>query len=202
MKITSAEFVTSAPTLKEAPVWNLPEIALLGRSNVGKSSFINQLVQRKNLAKTSNTPGKTRLMNFYTINNRFAFVDLPGYGYAKVSKAMQSQWQKHLEAYLQKRAQLVLAVLLLDARHGPQPNDIQMLHWLVHQDIPTVLVLTKVDKIPRNLLEKQVQQATRLLGVGDGQVFPFSAQTGWGKDAIWSCLSDHLETRTVESPTL
>lgn len=193
MKLAKAEYVTSAPTLQEAPPWNLPEIVLVGRSNVGKSSFINTLVNRKNLAKTSNTPGKTRLMNFYKVNDRFAFVDLPGYGYAKVSKAMQAQWQKQLTRYLEKRPNLVLVIQLIDARHGPQESDRQMFSWLMHHQKPTLVVLTKADKISRSDLGKQVQATGKGLGISPDQVLPFSAETGWGKDAVLSCLGDYMD---------
>lgn len=194
IKIASAAFVTSAPSLKEAPTWTLPEIAMVGRSNVGKSSFINTLVGRKNLAKTSNTPGKTRLINFYEINEAFSLVDLPGYGYAKVSKTMQAQWQRDLQTYLEKRRNLILVIQLIDARHGPQDSDEQMLAWLEHREIPTVLVLTKADKISRNDLGKQVQQTAKKLELRPDQVFTFSAETGWGKDAFLSFLGDYLKT--------
>lgn len=194
VKIQSAQFITSAPSIKEAPVWALPEIALVGRSNVGKSSFINAVLGRKNLAKTSNTPGKTRLLNFYEINQQFAFVDLPGYGYAKVSKTMQMQWQKHFQVYLQKRQNLVLVIQLIDARHEPQTSDQQMLSWLQERDIPVIVVLTKMDKIPRSDLSKQVQQAAKHLKLHPDQIFTFSAETGWGKDAFGSFLSEYLKT--------
>jgi GTP-binding protein len=195
-KITSAEFVTSAPSLKEAPPWSLPEIVMVGRSNVGKSSLINTLVNRKGLAKTSNTPGKTRLMNFYKINERFAFVDLPGYGYARVSKTMQAQWKKQLTSYMEKRKNLVLVIQLIDSRHGPQESDEQMLAWLNQQNLPVVLVMTKGDKISRTELAKQEQAAVKKLGISPDNILTFSAQTGYGKDALLSCLGHYLETVT------
>lgn len=193
LKIHSAEFITSAPSLNQAPDWALPEIAMVGRSNVGKSRFINALAGRKNLAKTSNTPGKTRLINFYNINGRFALVDLPGYGYAKVSKMMQAQWQKHLQNFLEKRRNLMLVIQLIDARHGPQDSDEQMLSWLEHQDIPVVLVLTKADKISRNELAQQVQKAAERLGLKAEQIFTFSAVTGWGRDPVLAFLDQYLK---------
>jgi GTP-binding protein len=193
LKITSAEFETSAPSLKEAPPWSLVEIAMVGRSNVGKSSFINALTGRKNLAKTSNTPGKTRLINFYKINDSFAFVDLPGYGYAKVSKAMQSQWQKHLQAYLEKRENLKLVIQLIDTRHVPQESDIQMIEWLLYQQIPIAVVLTKADKISRNDLAKHVRKACTVLQLDQDQVLTFSAETGWGKEKILKFLGQFLQ---------
>jgi GTP-binding protein len=193
MKILSAEYVISAPSIKEAPDWSLPEIAMVGRSNVGKSSLINRLTGRKKLAQTSNTPGKTRLMNFYNINNTLSLVDLPGYGYAKVSKTMQANWQKHFQIYLSKRKNLTLVIQLIDARHGPQALDEQMLSWLESHNLPVILVLTKVDKISRNDLGKQVALTAKELGLSPDQVFTFSAETGWGKDALWSFLGDYLK---------
>lgn len=156
LKITEANFITSAPSLKECPTWTLPEIAMVGRSNVGKSSLINKLTNRKGLAKTSNTPGKTRLINFYEINKTFSLVDLPGYGYAKVSHSIQATWQKNLETYLSKRDNLMLIIQLIDARHGPQPNDLQMAAWLASQRLPVLVVMTKVDKLSKNDLSKQL----------------------------------------------
>ncbi len=194
-KVQSAAFITSAPTLSQCPDWELPEIAMVGRSNVGKSSLINCLLNRKNLAKTSNTPGKTRLINFYRITSsvgEFALVDLPGYGYAKVSKAMQQDWDRHMTAFLQKRSNLVGALQLIDARHAPQPADLQMLAWLRAQEILFKVVLTKVDKISRNDSQKQVVICAKALGVSAGEVIVFSAETGFGKDALWGVLADML----------
>ncbi len=192
LKIQNAKFITSAPSIKEAPEWELPEIAMVGRSNVGKSSFINALTNRKNLAKTSNTPGKTRLMNFYEIDSHFALVDLPGYGYAKVSKTMQEQWQKNFQVYLKKRRQLVLVIQLIDSRHGPQESDEQMLSWLEKNDIPVILVLTKIDKISRNDVEKHCLASAKAIGLDRDQVFTFSAETKWGKDQMLSFLGEYL----------
>ncbi len=194
MRITQSEFVTSAPTIKEAPTWMFPEIAMVGRSNVGKSSLINMLTNRKNLAKTSNTPGKTRLINFYKINDDFSLVDLPGYGYAKVSKTMQEQWQRHLQTYLRKRENLKLVIQLIDARHGPQSSDEQMLSWLEHNEIPTIIILTKIDKISRSEIQKSIQAAARQLGLKPDQIFAVSAETGWGKEALLGFLGEYLSS--------
>jgi len=191
-RIVQAEYVTSAPTIKEAPVWEFLEIAMVGRSNVGKSSLINTLTDRKNLAKTSNTPGKTRLLNFYRINETFSLVDLPGYGYAKVSKTMQAMWQKQFEIFLRKRPNLILVVQLIDGRHGVQPNDRQMFDWLKSHELPTALVITKGDKLSGNEVQKTVSQVVKELQVDRGLVFAVSAKTGMGKPAFLKFLGDYL----------
>lgn len=164
MNIHVAEFITSAPSLAQAPErGDLPEIALVGRSNVGKSSLINCLTGRKNLAKTSNTPGKTRLINYYLVDNTWFLVDLPGYGYARVSKTEQARWQKSLETFLRQNPRLRLIFLLIDGRHGMQPNDIQMADWLAYHALPTRVVFTKADKaVKRDLLAHQRAAADRL----------------------------------------
>lgn len=200
LKITSAEFITSAPSIKEAPSWELPEIALVGRSNVGKSSFINTLLNRKQLAKTSNTPGKTRLLNFYEINHTFAFVDLPGYGYAKVSKTMQAQWQKNFQVYLKQRQNLVLVIQLIDSRLEPQVSDKSMLEWLKANDIPVIIVLTKVDKISRNDLGKHVARTAKVLELERSQITTFSAETGWGKEESLSFVDQYLDMVAAHRP--
>lgn len=150
MKITKAKFLTSAPTIKECPELNLPEFALIGRSNVGKSSFINALVNINGLAKTSNTPGKTKLINLFSINDNFIFADLPGYGYAKVSGKVQNQWQKSLEKYLLERKSIVSLIQLIDSRHPIQQNDFQMAEWIKYNKLHCFVVATKVDQISRS----------------------------------------------------
>jgi GTP-binding protein len=207
--IIEAKFLTSAPTL--ALTLPLPkgwgEVAFLGRSNVGKSSLINALLGRKQLAKTSNTPGKTRLMNFYQVETKdragsglktlgqWFWVDLPGYGYAKVSKTMQAEWQKHLEDYLQNRGSLSQVWLLIDSRHGLQPNDALMVEWLAHNAISTRLVLTKTDYVKQAQLAEhravlQNMQAQLLGGVTeDNQPLAFSAKTGQGKPQLWQAMN-------------
>lgn len=150
MRIKNAQFLISSPDLAGCPTLNLPEFALLGRSNVGKSSFINALTRNNKLAKTSNTPGKTRLINLFKFNEDFIFADLPGYGYAKVSKTEQAQWQKNLERYLLERKDLVSTVQFIDARHDIQKNDFQMNDWLKINKVASFCVLTKCDYISRN----------------------------------------------------
>ena len=166
MKIKNAKFLISSPNLKLCPDLNLPEFALLGRSNVGKSTFINTLTNQSKLAKTSNTPGKTRLINLFEIQtdkNPFILADLPGYGYAKVTKKEQDTWQKNLEQYLLKRP-LVSTIQFIDARHEVQKNDIQMQEWLNYNKIPCINILTKCDYISRNEVNKKIAQLEKQFG--------------------------------------
>ena len=167
MKIKSAKFLTSSPNLKLCPETTLAEFALLGRSNVGKSTFINTLVNHSKLAKTSNTPGKTRLINLFEVSTDvkpFIFADLPGYGYAKVSKKEQDSWQKNLEEYLLKRENLVTTIQFIDARHDIQKNDILMQEWLKFNKIPCVNILTKCDYISRNDVSKKISILEKTFG--------------------------------------
>lgn len=185
MPILEATFVKSAPTLRDAPELNdIPEIAMVGRSNVGKSSLINKFLNRKNLAKTSNTPGKTRLMNFYDVSGQFALVDLPGYGYAKVSKTMQAEWQKHLQQYLKQREPLRLVLQLIDARHEPKDTDRAMYEWLMTHELPTQIILTKVDKLKQKERQICVQRASDMMGLPKESILVFSAETGEGVDVL------------------
>lgn len=179
MKILNAEFITSADCLKNCPNFNLPEIAMIGRSNVGKSSFINTLTRRKNLARTSNTPGKTRLINFYKINNELIITDLPGYGYAKISKTEQNKWKKNLEEYLLKRTSLKAVIQLIDARHDIQNNDLMMRKWLDMNSINVITAATKIDTLSKNEALKSVKNIEKVLAAN---VIGFSAKTCAGKD--------------------
>lgn len=171
MKITKAKFLVSAPSLKECPELNLPEFALIGRSNVGKSSFINSIVNINGLAKTSNTPGKTKLINLFNINDKFIFADLPGYGYAKVSGKLRNLWQKNLEEYLLNRKTIVSLILLIDSRHDIQQNDFQMVQWIKYNNLPFFVITTKVDQIPKSKISAVCQNFEKILEV---PVFPFS----------------------------
>ena len=171
MQITEAKFLISSPNLKLCPPTNIPEIAFLGRSNVGKSSFINSICNIKKLAKTSATPGKTRLINFFEINKNFMFVDLPGYGYAKVSAKMQDEWQKNLEDYLLNREQLKCLILLIDARHDIQKNDLQMIEWLNFHNLNYRIIATKADCYSKSKLQAHLNDLGKSAGT---KVYPFS----------------------------
>lgn len=170
-----AKFITSAENLNQCPNFSIPEIPLLGRSNVGKSSFINCISNQKKLAKTSNTPGKTRLINFFNFNDKFIIADLPGYGYAKVSANIQNQWQKNLEEYLLKREQIKFLIQFIDSRHEIQKNDYQMREWIITNNLPVITVVTKVDKISSH--NKVIQSIKYVKKEFGGDVFPFSAES-------------------------
>jgi len=212
MKITSAEFIKSAFEKRHWVADGSPEIAFLGRSNVGKSSLINSLLARKGLARTSNTPGRTQSINFFLINGErpiaahqtetdlgagsnarssgrsgFYFVDLPGYGYAKVSKAMRAGWGLMAEEYLRDRGELALCVQLIDSRHAPTDLDIQLNEWLEFNGKPHVIIATKSDKLSRNELLKNLSASELLLG--GARIIGYSAKTGRGRDELWSAIN-------------
>lgn len=195
MSKPTAEFLTSAPTLAHCPaLGETPEVAFVGRSNVGKSSIINALLGRKNLAQTSNTPGKTRLMNYYLIDNgSLAFVDLPGYGYAKVSKREQQEWQKHLEHYLQERETLKLVILLIDSRHGTKESDALMLDWLQHHDLAVQVVLTKWDKLKQKEQNGIIEYSAAALRLPPDALITASGQTGKGVDTLWKRMMSVIQ---------
>ncbi len=194
LQIKKAEFVSSFVDMKGLPQDNLPEIALVGRSNVGKSSLINKLVNRKNLAKSSSTPGKTRLINYYCINNNWYMVDLPGYGYAKVSKAEKEKWGKMIEKYLSSREQLQGVIQLIDIRHPPSENDIIMKQWLEHIKLPILMVATKADKVSRNEKNKSLAVIKKTLNLLPGQSpIVFSAENGEGVEEVKTALEEILE---------
>lgn len=191
MKIKSAEFLKSTLDPEQYPRDNKAEIAFVGRSNVGKSSLLNKLLGRKGLAKTSGTPGKTQTLNFFGINNQFYFVDLPGYGYAKVPKALKDQWNEVMFTYLQNRPPLALVVSLMDARHKPSENDLQMLEILDAAEVPTVIVATKVDKLGRQAREESLARMHEVLGLPeDAAILPFSSETGEGVRDLWEVIQD------------
>ncbi len=184
MKIVSAEFVKSAFERSHWTMDGLPEVAFLGRSNVGKSSLLNSLLQRRSLARTSNTPGRTQSINFFHVNGRFCFADLPGYGFAKVPKSMRSEWGRMAEEYLRERQELVLSIHLVDVRHEPTELDRQLHEWLMSQYKPQLIVATKADKLSKNELLRSLSVIEKSLpGVS---VLPFSAKTGKGRDAVWN----------------
>lgn len=184
MKITSAEFVKSAFERSHWVVDGRPEIAFLGRSNVGKSSLINSLLLRKGLARTSNTPGRTQSINFFLINDSFLFSDLPGYGYAKVSKTMRSDWGKMAEEYLSDREELALCIQLIDSRHPPTPLDIQLNDWLKHHEKPFIVVATKADKSSKTELAKSLKLAKSTLA--GSRILTYSATKAHGRDEVWT----------------
>ncbi len=187
MKVTSAEFVRSSFSKEHWVADGLPEIAFLGRSNVGKSSLINSLLMRKGLARTSNTPGRTQSINFFLINGSFYFADLPGYGYAKVSKIMRADWGKMAEEYLAQRDELALCVQLIDSRHKPSPLDVQLNEWLVFNGKPHIIVATKADKLSKNEMQKSLATAREVFA--DTPIIAFSAQTGIGREQLWSAIA-------------
>ena len=168
----NAKFIISAEKLSQCPDFSLPEFPLLGRSNVGKSSFINALANNKKLAKTSNTPGKTRLINFFNFSDIFTVADLPGYGYAKVSKEAQARWQKYLEEYLLNRKQIKSLIQFIDARHDIQKNDFQMREWVGAYNLPIFTVVTKIDYVPKGKHGSVIANVKKSFG---GDVLPFSA---------------------------
>jgi len=186
MKILSAEFVLSAKQPEHYPPAVLPEIAFAGRSNVGKSSLINTLLNRKGLARTSNTPGRTQEINFFRVNDRFAFIDLPGYGYAKVPESIRKQWGPMVETYLRVRDTLHLVVLILDVRRDPSDEDLQLIHWLPFYQIPFLIVLTKTDKVSSNEFADRRRRIVEKIGFPpETPLVAFSAKTGAGKESLW-----------------
>lgn len=194
MKVHNPEFIISAVGPDQYPGDGLPEIALAGRSNVGKSSFINRLINRKNLARTSSQPGKTQTLNYYRIDDLFYFVDLPGYGFAKVSKKMRQEWGKMIEQYLLHREELKLVILLVDLRHPPSGDDQAMAEWLHHYEIPFIVVATKADKIPKTKRFKHLKTVAQVLQLHEGQgPIQFSSVDGQGKDESWQELMKFIK---------
>ena len=191
MRITSATFEKSAFKEADWPRDHKPEIAFLGRSNVGKSSFINSLLGVRGLARTSSTPGRTQAVNFFLINERFRFVDLPGYGYARAPKSVKQQWSTAATSYLARRRELVLSVHLIDARHEPTARDLQLNDWLTHDGKPHVIVATKSDKLSNNELRRNLARAGQVLGTSD--ILPYSSVTGRGRDDVWRVLAGALK---------
>ncbi len=190
MKVIDAEIIISAVQPEQYPKDALPEFALTGRSNVGKSSLINKLIQRKSLARTSSKPGKTQTLNFYLINKSFYFVDLPGYGFAKVPKTEKEKWGNMVEKYVLSRTNLKTVMQIVDLRHPPTKNDQMMFEWLTYHDIPVIVVGTKADKIPKGKWDKHRKIIKETLNMKDnGKLFLFSSETGYGKDQLWNELT-------------
>ncbi len=185
MQVHTAEFITSAVKPSQYPAPDYPEIAFGGRSNVGKSSLINKLVNRRRLVKTSTTPGRTQLINFFLANGELSLVDLPGYGYAKVPLAVKKKWGPMVEQYLSERPCLKAMVLLMDLRRTPKVEEFSLMDWLRHYRIPMLLVLTKADKLSKSKQNRQRILAAQTLGVAAEELILFSAKSGMGKHILW-----------------
>jgi len=194
MKIKSAEFVNSVTDLSQLPTAHLPEIVFIGRSNVGKSSLINKLCGKSKLAKTSTIPGRTRLLNYYLINEEFYFVDLPGYGYAKVPEQIKTGWRKLVEDYISTRKNIKLVFELMDSRHDPTYLDQLMINWLEYYEINYAIVLTKSDKISANKMERQIYRTSKIVHEDDLclDYIPFSSISGEGKSTVLKLIDDSL----------
>ncbi len=193
MLVKNPKFEVSAVNQKQYPKNNLPEIVLVGKSNVGKSSFINTMINRKKLARTSSEPGKTRQINFYNMDDLFYFVDLPGYGFSKMSKNEQEQVGKFIEEYLFSRKQIALIVFLLDIRHSPTQNDKLMYNYIISSKLPFVILANKADKIAITKVDDTVKSLQKELNpIGDIPTFPFSSERKIYKDAVWEFLDDFL----------
>ncbi len=201
MKISTVDFVVGVANLQQLPKTNLPEIIFIGRSNVGKSSLLNKLCNRKNIARVSSTPGKTRELNYYLINKELYFVDLPGYGYAKVAEHVKAGWTQLIEEFFHTRKQIALAIQIVDARLGPTELDNTMMGWLDFYKVPFLLILTKADKLPKNKLINQMNliggelsKYKHLAGIQ-----PFSAVTGDGRIDLMKMIERHVEGKELPS---
>lgn len=195
MKITSAEFINSIYDLRTLPKSVLSEFVFVGRSNVGKSSLINKICNKKSLAKIGSVPGKTRQLNYFLINEEFYLVDLPGYGYAKVPEQIRAGWRKLVEEYISERQNVNLVFVLIDARHEPTYLDELMVSWLEYYEIPYTIVLTKADKISKNKMEKQIYRSSKIVNNDDlcRDYIPFSIVTGEGKTEILHLIQEALD---------
>lgn len=192
MIIKSVNLETVCGITSTLPKTELPEFAFAGKSNVGKSSLINALMNRKSYARISAQPGKTQTINFYNINEEFYYVDLPGYGYARVSEEIKEKWGKMIERYLHQSKQLRVVFLLIDIRHDPSANDKQMYDWIVHQGFEPVIIATKLDKIKRSQVQKQLKAIRTGLNT-KATIIPFSAETKQGREEIWNFLENILQ---------
>lgn len=194
MHVKDPKFLFSGVEPEHYPQYNVPEIALAGRSNVGKSSFINKMINRRNLARTSSRPGKTQTLNFYDIDGKFRIVDVPGYGYAQVSKSDRHEWAEMIDTYLETRENLAVLFLLMDFRHPPTDLDIAMMEFAETLEIPFAVVLTKVDKIKKSQRQKHLNIYKRDLGLETTDaLFPFSSETGEGRQEIWDVIQSQLD---------
>ena len=193
MLVKNPKFEISAVSPKQYPKNNLPEIVLVGKSNVGKSSFINTMINRKKLARTSSEPGKTRQINFYNIDETFYFVDLPGYGYSKMSKKEQEQVGKCIEEYLFNRKEISLIIFLIDIRHSPSANDRLMYNYIISSGLPFIILANKADKIAITKVDNAVLDLQKQINpIGDITTLPFSSERKIYKDSVWSIIDDYL----------
>lgn len=199
MVIKQVNLETVCGYTSKLPENTLPEIAFAGKSNVGKSSLINALMNRKSLARTSAQPGKTQTINFYNINEAMYLVDLPGYGYAKASESEKQKWGEMIENYLHTSKQLRAVFLLIDIRHAPSANDRMMYDWMVYQGFDPIIIATKLDKIKRSQIQKQVRLVREGLGMEKESILiPFSAQTKQGREEIWDLMDSIVESKDYE----
>ena len=193
MKVHNVQMIGSFVRPEQFPTEGLPEFALAGRSNVGKSSFINRMIGRKALARISSKPGKTQQLNFYKIEEQFFFVDVPGYGYAKVSKSERAAWGRMIETYFTGREQLKAVVLIVDIRHNPTNDDCMMYDFLKHYNIPVIVVATKADKIPRGKWDKHKKIVKETLQMdGNDPLFIFSSEKGLGFEQVWQEIESRI----------
>lgn len=192
LKIVNSSFITSATSIDQAPKTNLPEFVMVGRSNVGKSSFINALCNRKKLAYVGKRPGKTRLINLFQINEDFILTDLPGYGFAQRSPIETEKWRKKIERYLREREEIVSIIHLLDARHDIQKNDYQMMEWLKYYEIPSLIILTKIDAIKKSQIKININKVQEEL---NKPVIGFSAKTKQGRNEVLKYVSDIISQK-------
>lgn len=193
MQVNNVALEAVGIKMEQFPTTGLPEVAFAGKSNVGKSSLINGLINRKALARTSGQPGKTRTINYYNVENLLYFVDLPGYGYAKAAKTSREEWGKMIEYYLKKRQELKMVVLLVDIRHEPSENDQLMANWIRGNGFEPIVIATKADKIKRSQLQKHLSMIRKGLSLkNENHILPFSSMTKQGKDEIWSVIETEL----------
>lgn len=193
MIINNPKFEISAVSKKQYPKGNLPEIVLVGKSNVGKSSFVNTMVNRKNLARTSNVPGKTRQINFYNMDNKFYFVDLPGYGYSKMSKEEKVVSGNFIEQYLEEGNNVALIILLLDIRHKPTADDILMYDYILKSNLPFMVLTNKADKIAVTKVDAEVERIKEILGISYSTILPFSSERKIYQDTVWKEIEKYVK---------
>lgn len=195
MNLNNVDFLISAASAKDFPKKHIPEIAFAGKSNVGKSSVINRILQRKNFARVGEKPGKTIHVNYFTVDSKCHFVDLPGYGYAKVSQAEKDRWGRLMEAYF-AASRIDLGIFIVDARHAPTQNDIIMSNWFIESNCPFVVVANKLDKLKKSEIEPNLQRIREVLSLPDAcQIIPFSAEKGTGRDDLVKIIFDIVENK-------